>query len=171
MSGVFVRECAHYLKEVYVPRLEAAVDALPQGDLWWAPHGSTLSVGVILRHLEGNVRQWILSGLAGAPDHRERASEFADPDDRDGHGLLAKLRETVGEAARAIEAIDDADLETPRNIQGMETTILGAVLHVVEHSSWPTGQAVWIAKARAGNDHGIAFYDDAVINAARNPTE
>ena len=32
MSGVFVRECAHYLKDVYVPRLEAAVEALPEAD-------------------------------------------------------------------------------------------------------------------------------------------
>ena len=44
----------------------------------------------------------------------------------------------------------------------------GAVLHVVEHFSWHTGQVVWIAKARAGAAHGLAFYDDAAVNAARN---
>jgi hypothetical protein len=29
-------------------------------------------------------------------------------------------------------------------------------------------QAVWIAKARAGAGHGVAFYDEARVNAAKN---
>ena len=55
-----------------------------------------------------------------------------------------------------------------RRIQGFETTPFRAVYHVVEHFGWHTGQAVWIAKARGGPGHGIAFYDDAKINQLRN---
>lgn len=72
-------------------------------------------------------------------------------------------------AAALIAALSDDVLRAPVTIQGFETTGLGAVLHVVEHFSWHTGQVVWIAKARAGAAHGLALYDDAAINAARNP--
>ena len=53
-------------------------------------------------------------------------------------------------------------------IQGFEVTGLEATYHVVEHFSWHVGQAVWIAKARAGIDHGIAFYDEVQVNRDRN---
>jgi uncharacterized damage-inducible protein DinB len=82
--------------------------------------------------------------------------------------LFQRLAETVRAAAAVIEGVSDELLDVPRTIQGFETTGLGAILHVVEHFSWHTGQVVWIAKARAGVAHGLSFYDDAAINAARN---
>jgi hypothetical protein len=30
----------------------------------------------------------------------------------------------------------------------------------VEHFSWHTGQAVWIAKSRAGAEHKLSFYGE-----------
>ena len=74
------------------------------------------------------------------------------------------LAETIpGPSTEALSA-----LARTHGIQGFEVTGLAAVLHVVEHFSWHTGQAVWIAKARAGAEHGLAFYDDARVNKARN---
>lgn len=167
-SVTFVRESAQYLRDVYLPRLERALDALPEGDLWWRPHEGVITFGTILLHLEGNVRQWILSGMGELEDQRERASEFAATSGADGRTLLARLGETVRAACELIDALDDKALAAPYAIQGFETTGLGAVYHVVEHFSWHTGQAVWIAKARAGAHHGVAFYDDAQVNEARN---
>ncbi|MCZ6599033.1 MAG: DUF1572 family protein [Planctomycetota bacterium] len=167
-AASFTRECAGYLRNTYVPRLERALAALPAGDLWWQPHPGAISFGIVLRHLEGNVRQWIVAGLGGQPDHRQRETEFAGPGPENGAELLARLRATVEEACAVIEALDQERLEADHSIQGDTTSGLEAVLHVVEHFSWHTGQAVWIAKARAGADHGLAFYDNAAINAAEN---
>lgn len=162
-ASAFAAESARYLREVYLPRLERAVATQPPGDLWWSPHPECLSVGTILRHLEGNLRQWILSGLAGAPDARDRAAEFGSPARPDAQDLLLRLCTTVLAAAAHVERMDAEALSTPRTIQGFATTGLGAVLHVVEHFSWHTGQAVWIAKARAGAGHGLAFFDDTAL--------
>lgn len=162
-------ECAHYLAGTYVPRLAWALEILPAADLWWRPHPDCISVGNVLLHLEGNVRQWILSGLGGEPDARERATEFAaEAHSLAGPALLARLTETVARAAAVIRGLTDDALEGAVSIQGFETTGLAAVLHVVEHFSWHTGQVVWIAKARAGGGHGLAFYDDAALAKARN---
>jgi uncharacterized damage-inducible protein DinB len=67
-----------------------------------------------------------------------------------------------------LRALPDPEWARPVTIQGFETTVLAAVLHVVEHFSWHTGQVVWIAKARSGAGHGLAFYDDAALARARN---
>ena len=57
VAEVFLARSLECLREEYVPRLGAAVEALPEKDLWWRPHGTTNSVGNLLVHLEGNMRQ------------------------------------------------------------------------------------------------------------------
>lgn len=172
LRDTFLTESARYLRDVYLPRLARALAILPAGDLWWRPHPESLSVGTILLHLEGNVRQWILAALGGAPDERDRAAEFA----ADGSGqeglepLLARLRATVLEAARTIEDLDRGALRARHSIQGFDVTGTEVVYHVVEHFSWHVGQVVWIAKARAGRGHGLAFFDDAQVNARPGTT-
>ena len=164
----FLDESARYLTDVYMPRMARALQVLPTGDLWWRPHDGALSFATILLHLEGNVRQWIVCGLGGAPDARDRASEFAATDGPDGTALLARLSETVAAAATILRQLDAGDLSATRSIQGDEHDVQAAIYHVIEHFSWHTGQAVWIAKARAGASHDVHFYDDDAVNKLRN---
>jgi uncharacterized damage-inducible protein DinB len=166
MPGSFRDESARYLRDVYIPRLATALETLPADDLWWRPHAGCISFGTILLHLEGNVRQWILGGLGGAADHRDRDSEFEASAGPDGKTLLAKLTDTVVEAAKVIESLDPQGLQRRIVIQGHDVTGEEGIYHVVEHFSWHTGQAVWIAKARAGAEHGLGFYDDAALHRA-----
>jgi len=164
----FLDESIRYLRDVYLPRLETAVAELGEADLWWRPHERATSAGNLLLHLAGNVRQWIVSGLGGAADHRERGAEFAAREGADRDALLAALGATVHEACAVLDGLAEDALDRPCRIQGFATTVRGAIYHVVEHFSWHTGQIVWIAKLRAGGDHGIAFYDDAGLNRVRN---
>lgn len=168
VPDLFLEQSVRYLRDTYVPRLERALETLRPGEVWLRPHAEVLSVGVILTHLEGNVRQWVLSGLGDEPDARDRATEFARTRHAEGSELMARLRETVDEACRVITGLDKADLKRVYALQGFELSGLEALYHVVEHFSWHTGQVVWIAKACAGRQHGLSFYDNARINAARN---
>ena len=165
-SPLFAAESSVFLIEQYLPRIRAAFQLLPAEDRWWTPHRDALSFGAILRHLEGNVRQWIVAGVGGAPDLRERRLEFAAPKE-DCELLLIRLEATCEAAARVIEEHAER-LEERRFIQGESCTVLHAIYHVVEHFSWHLGQAIWIAKARAGAGHGFALYDEEAINRARN---
>lgn len=161
MQAWFTRESARYLREVYLPRLRHALDTLPEEDLWWRPHGKATSVGNLLLHLERNIRQWILGGLGGAPDRRRRSEEFARREGGTKAELMGALAATIGEAAQVVE--NRIALDRSLTIQGFDTSPREAIYHVVEHLSWHTGQIVWIAKMRAGEGHGIAFYDDAKL--------
>ena len=162
----FAASSAEYLREVYVPRLERALAILPAADLWWRPHPECIAFGTILVHLEGNVRQWILCGIHGQADHRERDAEFAANAEllsQSGAELLAALRATIEQASAAIESLTEARLAESVSVQGYDNSVQAAILHVVEHFSWHTGQAVWIAKARCGQGHGLSFYDSAEL--------
>ncbi|MFT7679642.1 MAG: putative damage-inducible protein DinB [Planctomycetota bacterium] len=162
----FVTASADYLRGVYLPRLERALAILPPADLWWRPHSECIAFGTILVHLEGNVRQWILAGVGGQDDDRARDAEFAanaELESRSGDELLAALRATIEAAATAIESLSEARLAETVTVQGYDNTVQTAILHVVEHFSWHTGQAVWVAKARGGAGHGLSFYDDTTL--------
>ena len=162
------RQCCALLRDTYLPRLQQSLAGMTSADVWWRPHADTTSIGNLLLHLEGNVRQWIVSGLGGAPDHRVRESEFAARQGADAGALLAALAATVGRACEVIERLPPSRWTERVTIQEFEVTVLAAVLHIVEHFSWHTGQITWIAKLRRGAGHGIAYYDDDALNAARN---
>jgi uncharacterized damage-inducible protein DinB len=153
----FANDSAHYLVAVHLPRLERAVARIAPEDLFWRPRPGALSIGNILLHLEGNVRQWILSGIGGAEDHRDRDSEFAadsgpeEAGDASGRILLERLAETVTRAGDVVRSLDEAALLSRAEFQGEEQDLLRAVYHVVEHFAYHTGQAVWIAKSRLEN--------------------
>src|SRR5262249_183820 len=74
---MFLRPARFRLLEDYFVKIAAAIDALDEEQVWRRPNESSNSVGNLLLHLSGNVRQWIISGVGGAEDRRDRASEFA----------------------------------------------------------------------------------------------
>ncbi|HKJ93833.1 MAG TPA: DinB family protein [Longimicrobiales bacterium] len=139
----------------YFPRIEKAVARLRPEDLWWRPNDASNSVGNLLLHLAGNLRQWVVHGVGGAPDVRDRPAEFDAEGATSADELLGRLRAAVEEAGAVLETLDPARLAEPVVIQGMETTVLGALYHAVEHFSMHTGQILYIVKMRRGVDLGF----------------
>src|SRR5436190_21646796 len=104
IEEIFLTEAANKLAE-NLSRLETCVSKLPSELLWARDSENENAVGNLLLHLEGNVRQWIVSALGGAPERRDRPAEFAA---RSGPGapvLIADLRDAVSEAIRIIRAL------------------------------------------------------------------
>lgn len=169
-ASLFLRETVIRLRQEYLPRIRAALENLTPEQIWWRPHDDTTSIGVLMRHLAGNVRQWILGGLDGQPDRRERPAEFDGAQHEDAAAVHAALESTVREACRVLDVFPGDQLTGTYRIQGIRTTALGAIYHVLEHFGWHTGQIVWMAKLARGAGHGIAFYDDDALHAGRGDT-
>ena len=155
----FVAQSRYYLQNEYRTKLRVAVEALPADALWWRPNEQSNSVGNLLVHLAGNVRQWIVSGVGGAPSTRDRAAEFAARSGSGAAELLANLEQVLDETDAVLAKITAADLATTRTIQGRDITVLEAIYHVVEHFSLHLGQIVFIAKVHAPGS--VRFYEDA----------
>ncbi len=157
---IFLDTSLRYLVAEYPAKIDGALALLGPDDAWWRPVPGTNSIGHLIRHLSGNVRQWVVHGIGGAPDRRDRASEFGAPPEplEEVRGRLASALEDAG---RVVAALTPDELTRPRSIQGLETTVGEALYHVVEHFSMHTGQILWIAKARTGRDLGFYEVDEA----------
>ena len=159
LASAFLERSRHYLATEYRIKLRAAVESLPEGALWWRANEESNSVGNLLLHLTGNVRQWIVSGVGGAPDNRYRAAEFDARAGADAVTLLSALDAVLDEADAVLASLTAADLASTRTIQGRNESVLEVVYHVVEHFSGHVGQIVLIAKAQSPG--AVRFYEDA----------
>lgn len=158
LGSRFLERSRYYLTTEYLAKISAAVRTVPADRLWWRPHDSANSMGNLLLHLAGNVRQWVVSGIGGAPDVRQRDGEFAAEGGLDGEALLAQLGEAVRDADAVLAALSPGELGETRRIQGRDTTVFAAVYHVVEHFAGHTGQIILLAKQFT--PRAVRFYDD-----------
>ena len=146
-----------HLREQFLSRIRECVDGLSEEQVWWRPNSNSNSVGNMLLHLCGNVRQWIISGLGEAADHRIRHEEFEQRGPIPKKELMEKLESTIEEALLVLEKLDTEKLLETRRIQVYDTTRLQAILHVVEHFSGHTGQIIYVTKLLQDKD--MQFYD------------
>ena len=145
-------QARHSLQAHHLPRIARCLVLLAEKEIWWRAHPTSNSVGNLVLHLEGNVRQWIISGVGGAPDRRERDTEFAEPGPLPRRMLLTRLRKTVGEACRVLARLSARGLARLYTIQGFRLTGLQAVLHVMEHVSHHSGQIILVTKLKRQQD-------------------
>ena len=159
LPALFLSRSRYYLAVEYRTKIRAAVESLPDGALWWRANEESNSVGNLLMHLAGNIRQWIVGGVGGLPNVRDRSGEFAARSGDNAQTLLAKLDAAIDEVDAVLGRLTEADLATDRTIQGRDVTVLEAVYHVVEHFSMHLGQIILVAKMRTPN--AVQFYEDA----------
>lgn len=154
----FLERSRHYLHVEYPAKIRLALLTVPADRLWWRPNERANSVGNLVLHLSGNVKQWIVSGVGGAPDVRFRDGEFAARDGADHATLLATLQQACDNVDMVLARLTTNSLSESRLIQGRETTVFAAIYHVVEHFSGHTGQIIHIAKWLTPG--AVQFYDD-----------
>jgi len=157
VARAFVAEARQHLLADYLPKIERCLERLTDEQAWWRAGEQSNSVGNLLLHLEGNARQWLVSGVGGAPDRRTRDREFDERAHVPLARLLDALRATLAEADAALRRLGPSALLERRRIQGHDVTVLSAVFHAVEHFSMHTGQIILLTKLLTGRD--LAFYD------------
>jgi len=156
-ATAFIEESRRYLAAEYLPKIRHCLDTIDDADVWWRPNAECNSIGNLVLHLAGNIRQWMISGVGGAPDVRERQAEF---DARHGvtrHALIELLEHTLREVDQVLARVTAEQLGEQRRIQGQDVTVLEAIYHVVEHFGMHMGQIIYITKLRTGKD--LAFYE------------
>jgi uncharacterized damage-inducible protein DinB len=159
LTQTFIDRSRYYLGTEYRTKLRAAVESLPPDALWWRANDQSNSVGNLLMHLAGNVRQWIVGGVGGRNVERDRAGEFGAREGGDAASLLNRLEDVLAEADAVLAGLTAADLAGTRVIQARELTVIEVVYHVVEHFALHLGQIVLIAKLHTPG--AVHFYEDA----------
>ena len=159
LDRLFVESAREYLANEYPAKLRITVTALPPDKLWWRPNQDSNSVGNLLLHLNGNLRQWMVAGVGGEAYARHRAEEFAAREGQAASELLADLERTLADIDRILSELTAERLAERCAIQGRDLTVLEAVFHVTEHFAYHLGQIILVAKMFAPG--GIHFYEDA----------
>ena len=157
VGQAFISEARSLLLTDYLPKLERCAAALSDQQIWWRANLQSNSIGNLLLHLSGNVRQWIVVGLGGSPDQRDRDAEFAQRDIIPRDELIKRLRQTLNEVDATLAAFDAHRLLERFTIQKSDVSALAAIFHVVEHFSMHTGQIILLTKLLTATD--LHFYD------------
>lgn len=135
-------------------RIADCVARLSYDQIWARGSENENAVGNLVLHLCGNVRQWIVSGVGGAPDVRNRDAEFDARGGLEPDELGSRIRSIVCEANGVIGKLTAERLGERVTIQGYSLTVAEALLHVLEHFSHHTGQIIFATKLATGQDLG-----------------
>ena len=153
----FISCSRYHLVKDFLPKIERCLERLTDEQIWWRPNEQSNSIGNLLLHLSGNARQWIVCGVGGAADSRDRDAEFAQRTVIARGDLHSLLTRALTEVDATLAQFDPNQLLERRTIQGSDVTVLEAILHVVEHFSMHVGQVVYITKLLTAHD--LHFYD------------
>ena len=171
-AQAFLRHARFRLGQDYAVKISGALAELTDEQIWWRPNEASNSIGNLILHLCGNIRQWMIAGVGGSADKRDRDREFTERGQLGKDELLALMHATLSEVDAVLPELENETVANPdaplqRRIvpQGFAQTVLDSVFHVVEHFSYHTGQIVFIAKLLAGES--IRFYDDRQLDVRR----
>lgn len=156
-SRAFIAHASKFLVSDYLPKIERCLEKLTDEQIWWRANEESNSIGNLILHLCGNVRQWIICGVGAQPDNRDRDSEFAQREIISRSELLTLLRSTLSEAQTTLRDVDPSILLEHRKIQGNDVELLEAIFHVTEHFSMHAGQIFLLTKLLTGRD--LRFYE------------
>ena len=149
-------------------RITKCTRFLNDEQIWNRFNNETPSVGNLMVHLTGNIRQWIISTLTDSPDGRTRESEFDGSLDIPKEELNSSMKKVISRAIEIINGLNDESLSKTYWVQGFEESGTDIILHVVEHLSYHTGQIALHTKILTGKDLG--FYAGQDLNSTR-PTD
>ncbi|MBL3658321.1 DinB family protein [Fulvivirga sediminis] len=161
------------LKEHSIHRLKGfldknitCLDMLSDEEIWRKPNDSSNSVGHLVLHLCGNLRQYIITTLGQTEDNRQRDLEFESSDKQDKEQLKALLQETVNKAVTVISKCSDKGMTDLKHVQAYHYSGVGIIVHAVEHFSHHTGQIIFWTKLLKNKD--LAFYKGIDLNKKHN---
>jgi hypothetical protein len=138
-------------------RIKHCLGQLTDEQVWWRSQSSLNSIGNLLLHLCGNLRQWIIAGMGGAPDVRHRSAEFAERGPIPKEELLRRLETIVEEARRVLAGVDARQLTEVRRIQGFDVTGLTAIFDSVPHFRGHTQEIVHLTRLQLGDAYQFAW--------------
>ena len=143
------------LFEEGVPRIKKCLSELTEEEVWNRPNENLVSIGNLVLHLCGNVRQWLVAGLGGREDTRVRHLEFEEKGPIPSEKLIADLEKVMAEVEEVLQDLQPEDLLAIRSVQGLFTESgISILVHVMEHFSYHVGQITWHTKQVKNIDLG-----------------
>ena len=159
MLPLLQQEWVHLLRQA-LSRIQHCVGQLSHEQIWWRPAAEMNSAGIQMRHLCGNLQQWVVDGVPERPNSRDRAAEFQSPVQEPAEQLLDNLCQVVEAAEGVIRDLKHSDLSSHREIQSFHVTVLGAIMHSVPHFVGHSHQIVQLTRMQLGESYQFHWTPD-----------
>jgi len=163
LTNVFIAEIKRRLFTENIPRLKKCLSELTVAQIWYRPNNASNSVGNLVLHLHGNVRQWVVAGLGKNKDVRARQKEFDEKGPVPLEKMLSDMDKLMEEVNQILTKTSTEDLLEVRNVQGYQESGLSILVHITEHFSYHVGQITYIVKMLKNKDMG--YYDGHDLEA------
>ena len=131
-------------------KIRHCVNQLNDEQVWHRAGAEFNSIANLLLHLDGNIRQRMLSLIGGAPDDRDRDREFSERGPIAKTELLARFEETIRRTDALLASLpSDRLLENRRYhmLKGeVEGTLVTLILHTLVHLGGHTQEIVALTR-------------------------
>jgi hypothetical protein len=138
-------------------KIRHCLGQLSDGQVWWRSRPSRNSIGNLILHLCGNLRQWLVAGLGGANDVRDRPAEFSERGPIPKAESVRRLEAVVEEAKAVLSRLTARQLLEARRIQGFDVTGLAALFDSVPHFRGHTQEIVHLTRLQLGDGYRFAW--------------
>ncbi len=113
----FIEQSIYRIEE-NTKRIEKCLCEITEAETWVFTNDNSNSIGNLILHLCGNIRQYVISAIGKTKDTRERSKEFSTKTGHTKSALLNKLTSTVAEATGIIKNINANRLIKIYSVQG-----------------------------------------------------
>ncbi|MGB1928117.1 MAG: DUF1572 family protein [Mariniblastus sp.] len=152
ISEEFARLSVDLLNQATI-KVKHCVDQLTDDQVWWRPQPSMNSVGNLLVHIAGNLRQWGVVPFTLVTDHRDRESEFSPELRRDVTELIQELDSLVQTAKEQWHYLSVSQLSRVINIQGFSVSRMQAIIHASSHFVGHSHQIIQLTRLQLHNEY------------------
>jgi Protein of unknown function (DUF1572) len=137
-------------------RIAHCVGQLTDDQVWSRPAPPMNSIGNLMLHLAGNVRQLIAAGVGGEPDIRDRQSEFDARGPIPADELLGKLLLIVKRAREVIVSASDESLRAMIPIKRYDLNGIEAIIRCIAHFRGHTQEIIHMTRMFLGEKYEFA---------------
>ncbi len=143
-------------------RIHDCIRLLSEDQIWARGNENSNSVANLVLHLIGNLGQWVVAGVGGAPDHRDRDSEFQTLAGISREELSARLKARMDQVVDVIEKVPAHRLLEIVTPQGNSLPVMEVITHITEHFYHHGGQIMLLTKLYLNID--LAYFRHLASN-------
>ena len=146
IRNLLIKDVKRRLFDEGIERIKKCLSHLTEEQVWYKHNSNINSVGNLILHLCGNVTQYILHGVDGQADIRQRAKEFSEKGPIATSILEQQLDDLQVKVNAALDRISADHLVEDRVVQGFDENVISILIHVTEHFSYHVGQITYYTK-------------------------
>jgi hypothetical protein len=165
VSHAVLHEAGRVLDDC-LAKIKHCLGQLSEEQVWWRPLDSMNAIGNLVLHLTGNVRQWMVSGIGGSADVRNRPAEFSEKGPVSRATLLEGLEKVVAETKAAFSQATAASMSSPRRIQGFTVTGWAALFDSVPHFKGHTQEIICYTRLQLKDAYKFHWRPETVEQGA-----